>query len=46
LANFTGIDSPYEAPESPEVHVDTTVLSAEEAADQVIAALRANGLVS
>ena len=46
LANFTGIDSPYEAPESPEVHVDTTVLSAEEAADQVIAALRANGLIS
>ena len=46
LANFTGIDSPYEAPESPEVHVDTTVLSAEEAADQVIAALRASGLLS
>jgi bifunctional enzyme CysN/CysC len=45
LDNFTGIDSPYEAPESPEVRVDTTTMSAEEAADQVIAALRASGLV-
>jgi bifunctional enzyme CysN/CysC len=45
LSNFTGIDSPYESPESPEVRIDTTALSAEEAADQVIDALRANGLV-
>ena len=45
LTNFTGIDSPYEAPESPEVHVDTMALTAEEAADQVIAALRSKGLL-
>ncbi|MFK7917845.1 MAG: sulfate adenylyltransferase subunit CysN [Ilumatobacter sp.] len=45
LTNFTGIDSPYESPESPEVHVDTTAVSAEEAADEVIAALRANGIL-
>ncbi len=32
LQNFTGIDSPYEAPEAPEIHIDTTRLSAEEAA--------------
>jgi bifunctional enzyme CysN/CysC len=36
LKNFTGIDSPYEAPENPEIWVDTTAMSAEEAADLVI----------
>jgi len=45
LTNFTGIDSPYEAPESPDVHVDTMALTAEEAADHVIAALRSKGLL-
>ena len=40
LPNFTGIDSPYEPPESPELRVDTTTMTAEEAADRVIAALR------
>ena len=39
LKNFTGIDSPYEPPEFPEVRVDTTVMSAEAAADVVIARL-------
>jgi len=39
LPNFTGIDSPYEAPESPDIHIDTTAMSAEQAADAVIAAL-------
>ena len=39
LKNFTGIDSPYEAPLDPEVYVDTTKLSAEEAADAIIARL-------
>ena len=32
LANFTGIDSPYEAPENPEIHIDTTQTSPDEAA--------------
>jgi bifunctional enzyme CysN/CysC len=36
LKNFTGIDSPYEAPESPELHLDTTKMSSEEAAEQVV----------
>jgi bifunctional enzyme CysN/CysC len=36
LKNFTGIDSPYEAPETPEVHIDTTRMTAEQAADLVI----------
>ena len=39
LKNFTGIDSPYEAPEAPELVVNTAALSAEEAADRVVAAL-------
>jgi bifunctional enzyme CysN/CysC len=40
LKNFTGIDSPYEAPTNPELRVDTSSLSAEESADRVIAYLR------
>jgi len=36
LKNFTGIDSPYEAPEKPEIRIDTTRISAEEAADLVV----------
>ena len=35
LKNFTGIDSPYEAPETPELRIDTTTRSAEEAAEQI-----------
>jgi bifunctional enzyme CysN/CysC len=36
LKNFTGIDSPYEVPENPEIRVDTARMSAEEAADQIV----------
>ena len=39
LPNFTGIDSPYEPPESPEVHVTTTGRSVEECVDEVFARL-------
>lgn len=39
LANFTGIDSPYEAPDNPEIHIDTTGMTAEEAADAIVARL-------
>lgn len=46
LANFTGIDSPYEAPEKPEILIDTSALSAEQAAERVIAELRKRGLLS
>jgi bifunctional enzyme CysN/CysC len=44
LKNFTGIDSPYEAPEQAEILLDTTRLSAEEAADLVVAQLIAAGV--
>jgi bifunctional enzyme CysN/CysC len=39
LKNFTGIDSPYEPPEKPEIHIDTTKLNADEAADLIVDAL-------
>jgi len=46
LKNFTGIDSPYEAPEAPELRVDTSTMSADEAADAVIALLRSRGAIA
>lgn len=36
LKNFTGIDSPYEAPENPEIRIDTTAMTPEEAADAIV----------
>jgi bifunctional enzyme CysN/CysC len=39
LKNFTGLDSPYETPEHPEIRIDTTVHTPESAADEVIATL-------
>src|SRR5256714_3723925 len=45
LPNFTGIDSPYEPPEHPEVRVDTTILAPEDAAEIIVAHLRATGVL-
>jgi bifunctional enzyme CysN/CysC len=36
LKNFTGIDSPYEAPENPEIRVDTTRETPEDAAERIV----------
>ena len=36
LVNFTGIDSPYEPPQNPDLRIDTTELSPDEAADEVL----------
>jgi bifunctional enzyme CysN/CysC len=36
LKNFTGIDSPYEAPGSPEIRIDTTTMSPEDAATYIV----------
>ncbi|MGO9803764.1 MAG: sulfate adenylyltransferase subunit CysN [Steroidobacteraceae bacterium] len=44
LKNFTGIDSPYEAPEHPEIRIDTTAFSAAQAAELVVAHLRRAGV--
>jgi bifunctional enzyme CysN/CysC len=46
LKNFTGIDSPYEAPESPEIRIDTTSASADEAADRIIGWLQGRGALA
>ena len=45
LKNFTGIDSPYESPESAEMLLDTSTMSAEQAAEQVIRELRQRGFI-
>jgi bifunctional enzyme CysN/CysC len=37
LKNFTGIDSPYEAPADPEIRIDTSAMTAEQAAELIIA---------
>jgi bifunctional enzyme CysN/CysC len=45
LINLTGIDSPYETPERPEIHVDSTRLSPDQAADLVIDRLTAMDVI-
>ena len=40
IKNFTGLDSPYEAPEQPEIRINTVEMSADEAADQILAWMR------
>jgi sulfate adenylyltransferase len=42
---FTGISDPYESPTDPEVVIDTTRLSPEEAANKIIRYLEANGFI-
>ena len=42
LPNFTGISSPYEEPVNPEIRIDTTEMSAEEAADAIIEHIQNN----
>ena len=39
LRNFTGIDSPYEAPEAPDLRIDAAAMSAEDAAEAIVAAI-------
>ncbi|MCZ8130925.1 MAG: sulfate adenylyltransferase subunit CysN [Steroidobacteraceae bacterium] len=43
IPNFTGIDSPYEVPERPEIRIDTTATGEAEAADAVLRLLEARG---
>jgi len=45
LKNFTGIDSPYEPPEQPEVYLDTTRTSSEESASAIVEELRRSGML-
>jgi bifunctional enzyme CysN/CysC len=45
VANLTGVSAPYEAPEAPEMVLRTGQVSVEEAVEQVLARLRAEGVL-
>ena len=45
LKNFTGIDSPYEPPEQPDIHIQTAHMSPDQAADCIVSRLITAGLV-
>ena len=45
IKNFTGIDDPYEAPESPEIHLRTDAMTLEEEVEIILAHLSANGFI-
>jgi adenylyl-sulfate kinase len=42
IPNFTGIDSPYEVPETPEITLDTSLLSADDCVNAILDYLEAN----
>jgi bifunctional enzyme CysN/CysC len=46
LQHFTGIDSPYEAPEHPEIRIDTTSTTPDEAVDLIIARLASAAILN
>ena len=46
IANFTGISAPYEAPEAPEIVVETGSQSVDASVDALVAALEARGVLS
>jgi bifunctional enzyme CysN/CysC len=43
IKNFTGLDSPYEAPERAEIRINTVEMTADEAADQILNWMRERG---
>jgi adenylylsulfate kinase len=45
IKGFTGVDDPYEAPSSPEIHIRSADESAEESAQQILSKLEELGLV-
>jgi adenylylsulfate kinase len=45
IKQFTGIDSPYEAPENPEIHIKAGEVSIAEAVNQILAYLDENGIL-
>ncbi|MDC0880035.1 sulfate adenylyltransferase subunit CysN [Hellea sp.] len=46
IKNFTGIDSEYENPENPEIEIDTTKVSANQASEIILSYLKDNGYLS
>ncbi len=45
ISNFTGLDAPYEAPEAPEVHLETADRSVDEVAARVVGYLEAHDIL-
>jgi sulfate adenylyltransferase len=45
IKDFTGIDAPYETPRAPEVRIDTTAITPDEAAGQIMLHLQRNGFI-
>jgi bifunctional enzyme CysN/CysC len=45
LKNFTGVDSPYERPEQPEILIDTNLMTPHQAADEIINYLLKRGIL-
>jgi len=45
IKNFTGIDDPYEAPEDPEIHLNTDRMTVEEEVAAIIDYLKDNGII-
>ena len=46
IKNFTGIDSAYEAPDNPEITIDTSEIAAEKAATEIVSYLESNGYLN
>jgi bifunctional enzyme CysN/CysC len=46
IRNFSGIDAPYEPPESPEIHLPTLEAPAEALAERIFVDLRRRGIVA
>mgnify|MGYP003976134345 FL=1 len=46
IKNYTGIDSPYEAPDNPELVIDTDSESLEESVTKVIDLLKSKGIIN
>lgn len=46
IKNFTGIDSPYERPINPEIHIKTTEMNPKEAADTIIKYMKEKGYIN
>lgn len=45
IKGFTGVDDPYESPDSPEVRIDTTNLAPDEAAQEILLFLGQKGYI-
>ena len=45
IKGFTGVDDPYEPPEKPDVRIDTTDMTPDEAAQEVLLELQRQGYI-